>query len=89
MTCPDILKISKRWVLFSYIYPILPRPKSIEYMVKMIVGSQENEGMFHKNAFDRRRITHLLNKHGFKVEFHYSPYPRRATPSLLVIARKI
>jgi hypothetical protein len=55
----------------------------------MLVGSQEHEGMFHKNAFDKRSMSRILDKHGFKVEFTYHPFPIRPTPSRLVIARKV
>jgi len=88
LTCPDILRICKNWIKYSYLYPLFPRPEKLDYMAKMLVGSQEHEGMFHKNAFDPRRISRILSKHGFVVEFTYSPYPIRSTPSLLVIARK-
>ena len=88
LTCPDILRICMDWIKYSTLYPFFPRPEKLDYMAKMLVGSQEHEGMFHKNAFDSRRISRILSKHGFVVEFSYSPYPLRTTPSLLVIARK-
>lgn len=89
LTFPDILKICQNWLKYTYLYRLFPRPEKLDYMVKMLVGSQEHEGMFHRNAFDSRRISRILSKHGFNVEFTFSPYPIRPTPSLLVIARKI
>ena len=88
ITCPDLSRICLRWIKYSTLYPLFPRPETLDYIVKMLVGSQEHAGMFHKNAFDARRMSRLLSEHGFKVEFTFAPYPRRATPSLLVIARK-
>jgi predicted SAM-dependent methyltransferase len=88
ITCPDISRICRRWLKYSTLYQLFPRPEKMDYMIKMLFGSQEHDGMFHKNAFDARRMSRLLSKHGFKVEFTYTPYPRRTTPSLLVIARK-
>jgi predicted SAM-dependent methyltransferase len=89
LTFPDITAISLQWIKYSLVYPIFPRPERMDYIIKMLVGSQEHKGMFHKNAFDIRRMTRILSKHGFSVEFTYCRYPRRPTPSRLVIARKI
>lgn len=89
LTFPDTVAISLRYIKYSLLYPLFPRPKRLDYIVKMLVGSQEHEGMFHKNAFDKRSMSRLLDKHGFKVEFTYHPFPIRPTPSRLVIARKV
>jgi len=88
ITCPDILKICLQWFKYSSLYPLFPCPEKIDYMAKTLVGSQEREGEFHKNAFDIRRMSRLLSKYGFNIEFTFSPYPLRPTPSMLVIARK-
>jgi predicted SAM-dependent methyltransferase len=88
ITCPDILRICIKWIKYTMLYTLLPRPDKLDYIVKMLVGSQENEGMFHKNSFDARRLSRILRKHEFEVEFQFSPYPRRTTPSFIVIARK-
>ncbi|MEJ2685100.1 MAG: methyltransferase domain-containing protein [Candidatus Sulfobium sp.] len=87
-TFPDISAISLKWMKYSLMFPLFPRPEKLEYMVKMFVGSQEHEGMYHKNAFDIRRMSRILSRYRFRVEFTYCPYPRRPTPSRLVIARK-
>ncbi len=88
LTFPDITHISLKWITYSFLYPLFPRPDRLDYIVKMLVGSQENEGMFHRNAFDVRRMSRILVSHGFNVEFTYYRYPRRPTPSRLVVARK-
>ena len=88
LTFPDITAISVNWIIYSFVYPMFPRPEHLDYIVKMLVGSQEHQGMFHKNAFDYRRMSRILSKHGFTVEFTYCRYPRRPTPSRLVVARK-
>ena len=89
LTFPDISAIALEWIKYSLVYPVFPRPEKLDYIVKMLVGSQEHEGMYHKNAYDIRRMSRILSKYGFSVEFTYYRYPRRATPSRLVIARKI
>jgi predicted SAM-dependent methyltransferase len=89
LTFPDLTGISFKWLKYSIIYPFFPKPDKLDYIVSMLVGSQENEGMFHKNAFDIRRMSRILLKHGFKVEFSYKLYPKRPTPSSLIIARRI
>jgi predicted SAM-dependent methyltransferase len=88
LTYPDIFKISAAWIKHSILNKIIPQSEKLDYIVEMLVGSQEHEGMFHKNVFDKRRMSRLLEKKGFVVEFSYSPYPLRTTPSSLSIARK-
>jgi len=89
ITFPDITYVSMQWFMYSIIYPVFPRPEKLDYIAKMFVGSQEHDGMFHKNAFDLRRMRRILSRHGFNIEFSYCRYPRRPTPSRLVVARKI
>jgi predicted SAM-dependent methyltransferase len=89
LTFPDITSISIQWIKYSLAYPLFPRPNRLDYIVKMLVGSQEHDGMFHKNAFDIQRMSRILSKHGFNIEFTYCRYPKRPTPSRLVIARKV
>ncbi|MBK1617420.1 hypothetical protein CKO42_02900 [Lamprobacter modestohalophilus] len=88
LTFPDMTSISAEWIKYSLIYPLMPHPDHLDYIVKMLVGSQEHDGMFHKNAFDIRRMSRILAKHSFRVEYTYCKYPKRPTPSRLVIARK-
>ncbi|MDD5169200.1 MAG: methyltransferase domain-containing protein [Syntrophales bacterium] len=88
ITCPDLTRICRKWIMFTILYPFFPLPEKLDYIVKMMVGSQEHDGMFHKNSFDERRLSRLLADHGFKKDFSLAPYPYRPTPSLLMIARK-
>jgi predicted SAM-dependent methyltransferase len=88
LTFPDITAVCMQWLKYSLLYPIFPRPKRLDYIVKMMMGSQEHEGMFHKNAFDFRRMSRTLSNQNFNIEFTYYPYPKRPTPSRLIIARK-
>ena len=59
-----------------------------DYGIKMIYGSQEHEGMFHKNGFTPRRLAAVLKQAGLHLEWSYRGYPRRPTPSFIAIARK-
>ena len=88
LTFPDITRICLRWLKYIIMYPIKPRPEKLKRTVQMIVGSQEHDGMFHKSAYNIILMRRILMEHGFKTEFSYAPYPRRTTPSLLVISRK-
>ncbi len=87
MTCPDLLAVCLLYLRHRTIDLIRSRDSELEYDLRMFVGSQEHEGMFHKSHYDGRRMRKLLPKYGLTVEFTY-PYPRRPTPSLLVIARR-
>lgn len=89
LTFPDISAISIQWLFYSLIYPFFPKPDKLDYIVKMFVGSQEHKGMFHNNAFDLKRMDRILTEFGFSIDFTYFPYPKRPTPSRLVIARKL
>lgn len=88
LTFPDISIISLQWLFYTLIYPFFPKPDKLDYIVKMLVGSQEHEGMFHNNAFDLKRMDRILTEFGFSIDFTFFPYPKRPTPSRLVIARK-
>ena len=88
LTFPDMTVIALKWIKHAVIYPIIFKQEKLDYISQMLVGSQENEGMFHRNVFNFRRISRILMKHGFKVEYTYCRYPNRPTPSRLVIARK-
>jgi SAM-dependent methyltransferase len=39
------------------------------YGIKMIYGSQEHEGMFHKNGFTPERLANVLKPAGFRQEW--------------------
>lgn len=89
LTCPDFTRVCIRWLKYTFLYPVRPRPKKLEYILKMALGSQEHEGMFHKSAYDARHLRYVFSEVGFNTKLTYSPYPlKRRTPSLLAIARK-
>lgn len=82
ITCPNLDWVIKKW------------QASVDeerwgYVIKMIFGSQEHEGMFHRSGYNEGRMRRLLGSHGIQVEFAFTPYPQRPTPSLLVIGRKV
>lgn len=60
-----------------------------DYGIKMLYGSQEHDGMFHKNGFTPSRLAALLEPFGIRQEWHYRGYPERRTPSFISISRKI
>jgi predicted SAM-dependent methyltransferase len=88
ITCPNLTRLCVKWLKYSMLNHIIPCPKKIDYLVKMFVGQQKNEGLFHKNVFDSVRLSNVLSRHGFVVEFRFTPFPQRPTPSMLIIARK-
>ena len=87
ITCPDLLRVCWLYLKNRSLDLIRPKGEAIEYTIKMLVGSQEHEGMFHKSHYDARRMRALLPRFGFSVDFCY-PYPNRPTPSLLTIAQR-
>lgn len=89
MTCPDLLRLCVLYLANATRDRLRPSPDRLDCNVKMFVGSQEHEGMFHKNHFDERRLKRLLPEYGFGVDFCYAPYPMRPTPSLLTVARRM
>ncbi len=88
LTCPDLGMVASRWRRLAIWHRVRACKYERDYALKMLFGSQEHEGMFHRSGYDRSYLSEMLASHGLIVEFSYSPYPRRLTPSLLVIARK-
>lgn len=86
-TCPDIERVCRHYLKLKRKNRTSDQSEKIDYAIKMIVGSQEHEGMFHKTHLDPTRARWLLPKYGFKIDF-ITAYPRRTTPSMLVVARK-
>ncbi|MDX9703662.1 MAG: methyltransferase domain-containing protein [Candidatus Auribacterota bacterium] len=84
-TCPDIDRITLLWSQYK---GSANDTEFSDYILKMIFGSQENEGMFHKSGYNISILSKMLIDFGFTVDFSFSPYPDRTTPSLIVIARK-
>jgi predicted SAM-dependent methyltransferase len=87
VTCPDLLRVSLLYLRLRAVHAFRTRGPELEYVMKMLVGSQEHPGMYHKSHYDAERLRRLLPECGFEIMFTY-PYPRRLTPSLLVIARR-
>lgn len=88
LTYPDITGICLRWLKNKLLHRLVPRREKMEYTLRMMVGSQEHPGMYHKSAFDREGMHRLLESAAFRIEFSYGRFPRRPTPSLITIARK-
>lgn len=88
VSCPDITRISLSWLKYYLLYPVYPRKGKLDYIKKMFVGSQENEGMFHRSVFSVRSMRNILKRHGFEPEFIHAPYSNRPTPTLIVIAKR-
>lgn len=81
ITCPDFSGLIARWNRSS-------SQENWSKTIQMIYGSQEHSGMFHRSAFNRQTLTVKLEDVGLKVVFGFSPFPRRPTPSLIVIAQR-
>lgn len=81
LTCPDLDAVARLW---------LKSDRSLDsYESRMIFGSQEHPGMFHKSGYSSRTMRALLIPRGFQVCWSHSPYPSRRTPSLLTVAQKV
>lgn len=81
VTCPDLPAVLRRWLRSGH-------ARRWDYGIRMIYGSQEHPGMFHRSGYDRRRLEDLLQQHNLDPIFSYAPYPKRTTPSLLVMGQK-
>lgn len=81
VSAPDLEAVLRRWLAMD-------AGDRWGYGIKMIYGSQEHEGMFHKNGFTPRRLADVLRPFGLHQEWYYRGYPRRPTPSFIAVARK-
>jgi predicted SAM-dependent methyltransferase len=86
ITCPDMNKVCKKFLANDVVES--PKEDRIPYVWKMIYGSQEHEGMFHRSGFTEKSLESLLRKIGFEIMLKHSPFPNRSTPSICVIAVK-
>ena len=59
-----------------------------ESVIKMIYGSQEHEGMYHKSAFTPTRLKEILMKQSVGCILLVTGYPVRPTPSFLYVGMK-
>ena len=81
VSAPDLETVLRRWLA-------MPHAERWNYGIKMIYGSQEHPGMFHKNGFTPERLAEVMKPAGLVQEWFYRGYPRRPTPSFISIARK-
>jgi predicted SAM-dependent methyltransferase len=85
LTSPDMKKVCK--LLQNKRFHKCDGNDCLPYVWKMIYGSQEHEGMYHKSGFTQEYLEMKLQEFGFHIVFSYSPFPQRSTPSLCVIAQ--
>jgi predicted SAM-dependent methyltransferase len=81
ISAPDLERVLENWLSMS-------ERERWDHGIKTIYGSQEHEGMFHKNGFTPHRLAEVLKSAGFVQEWQYRGYPRRPTPSFIAIARR-
>lgn len=87
MTTPNMDAIARLWIVSSYRGKFGPVDNSS--LVDMLYGSQENDGMFHRAAYNPRHLRKMLTAGGFKVRRLARRYPAfKTTPSMLVIAQR-
>lgn len=68
----------------------LKSPYDVQFgsIIKMIYGSQEHDGMFHKSGYTSRRLKYLIENVGFKILSMEKNIRTRPTPTLISIAAK-
>ena len=76
----EIIEVATTWDI--------RKPEIWKAMMKFIYGWQTNEGDVHKWGFCCDSLLDLIRKSGFKMKRIYRGYPRRPTPSLMVVAQK-
>jgi SAM-dependent methyltransferase len=81
ISAPDLERVIDAW-------RSMPEAGRWGYGIKMLYGSQEHAGMFHKNGFTPRRLGVELARFGLRQEWSCRGYPERPTPSFMSIARK-
>lgn len=79
VSCPDLDRIVRRWK---------QRPAERKEWLRMIYGSQEHPGMFHKSGYNAELLRASFARHDLEAAFTYTPYPPRPTPSVCIFARK-
>lgn len=58
-----------------------------ELYYRWVYGSQKNEGEFHKDGYDRIKLSHLISSHGF-VNVRELPNTLHPYPAIIVEANK-
>jgi predicted SAM-dependent methyltransferase len=89
LSVPDLPAVCIAWLRGYLLGYSSVDAEGVAYEDRMLFGPQSNPGMFHRSGYGRRTLAALLVKSGFRVEFSMSPFPRRSTPSLFMIAVKI
>lgn len=89
VTCPEFRLIAWKWCLYSFFSRFMHNDGKLNRLEKMIVGSQEHDGMYHRSVFDRVTLPQLLSRYGFESHLVFARYPLRTTPSMVIIAQKI
>jgi predicted SAM-dependent methyltransferase len=57
-------------------------------LMNQIYGEQSEPGQYHKWGYCAKYLARLLTEAGFKINKIYRGYPKRPTPTLMVIAEK-
>jgi predicted SAM-dependent methyltransferase len=80
-TAPDLEAVVRAWLR-------MPEARRWRRGIRMIYGSQEHTGMFHRTGLTPRRAGQLVARAGLVLEWAYRGYPARPTPSFIAISRK-
>ena len=75
VSAPDLEVVVRTWLTMT-------DPERWGHGIKMIYGSQEHAGMFHKNGFTPERLADILRRFHLHEEWHFRGYP--ATSNALV-----
>lgn len=89
VSCPDFGAICWKWIRSTLVGRVADRSAARSYILKMVCGSQENAGMFHRSHYDRRLMREKLESLGFSVVCQLKSYPSRPTPSFVTIAVRV
>jgi predicted SAM-dependent methyltransferase len=81
VSAPDLEAVLREWLSMD-------ETDRWDYGIKMIYGSQEHAGMFHKTGFTAARMASVVARVGLTQQWSYRGYPRRPTPSFISISRK-
>jgi predicted SAM-dependent methyltransferase len=87
ISCPDILRVCARYMWLRLKSAVSDQSAELDYAIAMFVGSQEHDGMFHKNQFDAPRLEALMQEYGLHIRY-LGKYGTRKTPTILVVAQK-
>lgn len=88
LTCPDLTEVAKLWIKRTIAANSKQSREDRDYVLKMIYGSQERPGMFHRSGYDATNLREILAEQDSTVIFSYTRSPIRPTPSLLIVAAK-